>query len=70
MRSLGLRMPTLSPQFVFAGPDLRFLLLCSGFAFALLSAVVAVAVAVAVVVLVMVVASWDYGPGQDISDKL
>ena len=55
MRSLGLRMPTLSPQFVFAGPDLRFLLLCSDFAFALLSAVVAVAVAV--VVLVMVVAS-------------
>ena len=53
MRSLGLRMPTLSPQFVFAGPDLRFLLLCSDFAFALLSAVVAVAV----VVLAMLVAS-------------
>ena len=66
MRSLGLRMPTLSPQFVFTSPGLRFLLLCSDFAFALLSAVVAVAV----VVLAMVVASWDYSPGQDISDKL
>ena len=66
MRSLGLRMPTLTPQFVFTGPDLRFLLRCSDFAFALLSAVVAVAV----VVLAMVVASWDYSPGQDISDKL
>ena len=44
VRSLRLHIPALSPQFAFTGPALRFLLLCSDFAFAFLSIVVAVAV--------------------------
>ena len=34
VRSLSLHMPTLSPQFVFTGPGLRFLLPCSELAVA------------------------------------
>ena len=36
VRSLGLHIPTLFPQFVFTGPGLRFLLPCSQLAFNLL----------------------------------
>ena len=36
VRSLGLHIPTLPPQFLFTGPGLRFLLPCSEFAFNLL----------------------------------
>ena len=43
VRSLGLHIPPLSPQFVFTGPDLRFLLPFSEFTFTFLSIVVAVA---------------------------
>ena len=53
VRGLGLHIPTLSPQFVFAGPGLRFLFPCSDFAFTFLSIVVAVAV----VILALVVTS-------------
>ena len=52
VRSLGLHIPTLSPQFVFTGPDLRFLLLCSDFAFTFLSIVVAVAVVILAIVVI------------------
>ena len=48
--SLGLHIPTLSPQFVFTGSDLRLLLLCSDFAFTFLSIVVAVAVVILAIV--------------------
>ena len=53
VRGLGLHIPTLSPQFVFAGPGLRLLFPCSDFAFTFLSIVVAVAV----VILALVVTS-------------
>ena len=43
VRSLGLHIPTLSPEFVFTRPGLRFLSPCSEFAFTFLSIVVAVA---------------------------
>ena len=46
VRSLGLHIPTLSPQFVFTGPELRFLLPCSEFTFTFLSIAVAVAVVI------------------------
>ena len=55
VRSLGFHMPTLSPQFVFTDPGLRFLLPCSEFAFTFLFVVVAVAV----VILAVVVISLD-----------
>ena len=48
--SLGLQIPTLSPQSVFTGPGLRFLLPCSEFAFTFLSIVVAVAVVILAIV--------------------
>ena len=52
VRSLGLQIPTLSPQSVFTGPGLRFLLPSSEFAFTFLSIVVAVtAVLLAIIVI-------------------
>ena len=46
----GLAYTNLVPQFVFTGSGLRFLLLCSDFAFTFLSIVVAVAVVILAIV--------------------
>ena len=61
--SLGLGIPTLSPQFVFTGPGLQFVLPCSEFVFTFLFVVVAVVAVIAVI-------SLDYNPRQGMSDKL
>ena len=50
--TLGLHIPTLSPQFVFTGPGLRFLSPCSEFAFTFLSIVVAVAAVLLAIVVI------------------
>ena len=55
VRGLGLHLPTLTPQFVFTGHGLRFLLPCSEFALTLLS----IEVAVAAVILAIAVISLD-----------
>ena len=52
VRSLGLQILTLSPQSVFTGPGLRFLLPCSEFAFTFLSIVVAVAAVLLAIVVI------------------
>ena len=57
VRSLGLQIPTLSPQPVFTGSGLRFLLPCSEFAFTFLQQWL---VAVAAVLLAIAVISQDY----------
>ena len=48
--TLVLHIPTLSPQFAFTDPGLRFLLLCNDFAFTFLSIVVAVTVVILAIV--------------------
>ena len=45
-------MPTLSPQFVFTDPGIRFLLPCSEFAFTFLFVVVAMAVVILAIVVI------------------
>ena len=50
VRNLDLHIPTLSPQFAFTDPGLRFLLLCNDFAFTFLSIVVAVTVVILAIV--------------------
>ena len=52
VRSLGLQIPTLSPQSVFTGLGLRFLLPCFEFAFTFLSVVVAVAAVLLAIVVI------------------
>ena len=52
VRSLGLHTSTSSPQFVFTGPGLQFLLPSPEFAFTFLSIVVAVAVVILAIVVI------------------
>ena len=50
VRNLDLHIPTMSSQFVYTDPGLRFLLLCNDFAFTFLSIVVAVTVVILAIV--------------------